>query len=153
MPPPKKKRTPRENLGEYAMRLLEDPNNSQDPAFGELRLEMARELFKAHIKGNVQVSPRTAMVVGTISLFCIGGFAAYAALHFSRTIFNPVLGVCLIFAVLLIVLLLALCGLMADTVVAKILTHTVDKAMAKLGWGHSDDEKPSTPILPKVKPE
>jgi hypothetical protein len=73
MQPPKKKRTPRENLGEYAMRLLEDPNNSNDPAFAELRREMARKLLDAHIKGNVQVSPRTAMIVGTPSLLGIGG--------------------------------------------------------------------------------
>jgi hypothetical protein len=153
MQPPEKKRTPRENLGEYAMRLLEDPNNSNDPAFAELRREMARKLLDAHIKGNVQVSPRTAMIVGTPSLLGMGGFAVYAALHFTRTIFYPVLGVCLLFAILLIVLLLALCGVMADTVVAKILTHTIDKAMAKLGWGHSGDEKHETAVSAKVKPE
>lgn len=153
MQPPKKKRTPREDLAEYAMRLLDDPNNINDPAFASARLEMARELFKAHIKGNVQVSPRTAMIVGTVSLLGIGGFAGYTALHFSRTILYSVLSVCLLFAVLLIVLLLALCGKMADTVVAKILTHMPDKAMVKLGWMHSGDGKEDTAVSAKVKPE
>ena len=153
MQPPKKKRTPRENLAEYAMSLLEDPNNINDPAFASARLEMARDLFKAHIKGNVQVSPRTAMFVGTVSLLGIGGFGAYTALHFNRTIFYSVLSVCLLFAILLIVLLLALCGKMADTVVAKILTHLIDKAMAKLGWGRTGDGEAETAVSGKVKPE
>lgn len=122
------------------MRLLADPNNSNDPAFVELRIEAARKLLDAHIKGNVQVSPRTAMLVGTLSLIGIGGFDSYIALHYPRPVFLPVLLVCVLFAVFLVVLLLALCGVMADTVVAKILTHAIDKVAAKLNLGAVEDK-------------
>jgi hypothetical protein len=125
------KRTPKDNLAEYGMQLMNDSKNSENPALTQLRIEMIPKLFDAHIKGNVQVSPRMALFVAVPVLGLLLGTPVYAALHSSRSVV-PVTVVCLLGALVFIVFILAICGKMSDGVVARLISGMFNKLVAKL---------------------
>jgi hypothetical protein len=140
MPPPKK-RTPKDDLFEYGMRLLQDAENSSNPELVRLRTEAARKFFDVHLKGSARVSPRLALGLGLPVLLVLAGICIYSAIEHSGVVFACVLTACLLFALVILVLLLALCGVMGDSTVAKVVLGMFDKVIEKFSRAKPETEE------------
>jgi hypothetical protein len=142
MPPPKKrlqadkpttaskKPSPKDSLAEYGLRLLNDAENSSNPALVQLRVEMIPKFFAAHISGNVQVSPRSALLVALPVLAILSGIPIYSAIKGSPSV-TSVTVICLLFSLVFIVFMLAICGKMSDSVVGRLISGMFNKLIAK----------------------
>jgi hypothetical protein len=127
---PPKRRTPKDNFAEYGLRLLEDGENSTNPEFIDLRKKYIAEYFNAHLKANAPLSPRAALSAGLVAIVVLAAVATYSAMEQTRAVFILVLVVCLLFAALVILFVLALSGRMRDTVVGKVLLGIIEKAFS-----------------------
>jgi hypothetical protein len=139
MPPHKKKATPKDDFFEHGRQLLQDAENSTNPKFAKLRAKAAKRYFDAHVKGGARISTGLALGVGLPVLLVMAVPCVYAGITFSASIFWFVLIACVTFALIILLLLLALTGLMGDTVVAKVMVGIFDELMATFRKTNSDD--------------
>ena len=138
MPPHKKKTTPKEDFFEHGRQLLQDADNSTNPKLATLRAKAGKRYLEAHLKGSARISPGLALGVGLPVLLVLAGTCVYAGVKFSAAIFWFVLIACVTFALIILLLLLALTGLMGDTVVAKVMLGILDKVIARFSKVQSD---------------
>lgn len=127
MPP---RKTAKEEFFERGRQLLEDAENSVNPQFAKLRAKAAKRYFDADVKGGARVSTGLALALGLPVLLLLAAVCIYVDLNFSGGVVWTVLVACLTFAILIMLLLLALAGLMAGTVVAKVMLGMFDKVVA-----------------------
>ena len=129
MPPRKPKPTPRDDFFEHGRQLLQDAENSQNPKFAKLRARAAKRYFVAHVRGGARISTGIALGVGLPVMLALAGVSIYVGIKFSGMVVWFVLITAVAFAMLIMLLLLALAGLMGDTLVAKVMLGIFDKLL------------------------
>jgi hypothetical protein len=130
--PPLERKSPKSDFFERGRQLFRDAENSGDPELARLRIEAGKRYFELDAKGGARVSPRRALTVGVIVLLILVGICVYVDVKLSGIVVMSVLLTCLLFALLIIVMLLALCGVMKDTAVAELISGMYDKTLGKL---------------------
>jgi hypothetical protein len=138
MPPHKKKPTPKDEFFEHGRQLLKDAENSTNPKFAKLRAKAAKRYFDADVKGGARISTGLALAVGLPIILLLAGICIYAAIKLSTAVVWFVLIACIAFALIIMLLLLALTGLMGDTLVAKVMLGIFDKLIAAYRKGKSN---------------
>lgn len=141
MPPHKKKTTPKDDFFERGRQLLQDSENSTDPKLAKLRAKAGKRYLEAHLKGGAKISPGLALGVGLPVLLVLAATCVYVGIEFSPAIFWFVLITCVVFALIVLLLLLALTGQMGDTVVAKVMLGMFDKLLATFRKTKPDESK------------
>lgn len=129
MPPHKKKPTPKDEFFERGRQLLQDAENSKNPKFAKLRARAGKRYLDADVKGGARISTGLALGLGLPTMLLLAGTPVVVAFEFSSAVFWLVLIACVTFALIILLLLLALSGLMADTLVAKVMLGMFDKLL------------------------
>jgi hypothetical protein len=132
MPPPKKC-NPKDDFFNRAQKLLADAENSSDPALKNLRLEMAKRYFAQDSLGAATISPRHVLYSGIPALVALAVISLYAAMRLTGTVFAAVLVACSFFAIIVVVLMLALTGIMTENTISKLLVSLWSKTLSKFG--------------------
>jgi preprotein translocase subunit Sec61beta len=132
MPPPKKC-NPKDEYFARGQKLLTDAENSSDPALKKLRLEMAKRYFAQDSLGAATLSPRHVFYTGIPVLLVLAAISLYAAMRLSGTVFAAVLVACSFFAIIVVVLILALTGIMTENTISKLLVNLWSKTLSKFG--------------------
>jgi|ERR1700722_8369676 len=127
MQPPKKPSTPKENFFDDGRKLLKDSENSTNPKLAKLRAKAGKRYLEAHLKGGARISTGTALAFGLPVLLVLAGVCIYAGIKLSTGVFWLVLIASVTFAILIMLMLLALAGLMRDTQVSKVMLGMFDK--------------------------
>jgi|SRR5467141_2209951 len=138
MPPHKRKPTPKDDFFEHGRQLLQDAENSTNPKFAKLRAKAAKRYFDAHVKGGARISTGLALGVGLPVILLLAGICIYAAIKLSPTVVWFVLIACVAFTLIIMLMLLALTGLMGDSLVAKVMLGIFDKLIAAYSKGKPD---------------
>jgi hypothetical protein len=132
MPLPKKV-NPKEEYFDRGQKLLTDAENSSDPVLNDLRVKMAKRYFAADTLGRATVSPLHVFYTGIPVLLVLAGLSLYAAMRLSGAAFGAVLVVCVFFAIIVVILMLALTGVMTENTVSKLLLNMWAKTLSKFG--------------------
>jgi len=138
MPPPEPK-SPSSDFFERGRQLFQDAENSNDPELRKLRIKSAKRYFHLDLKGGTRVSPRQAMRVGVGVALLFVGACIYVGIKLNGVIASFVLAVCLLFFLVIVLTLLALCGILGDTVVAGAISNMYDKTIGKVGNNKTED--------------
>jgi len=139
--PQSKKRTPKDNLAEYGMQLLNDAENSRNPELVRLRIEIIDKLFDAHLKASAPVSPRMALYITIPALAALALISIYTAMTQTQAVYISVTSVAILFALIFIVFMLALCGKMSDTVTGKLISGMFEKVVTRFWKSKPRDEE------------
>lgn len=118
MPEAPEQRSPKKDLAEYGIRLLNDAENSTNPELIKLREKYVAKYLDAHLKANTTISSRTAVAVTVPILMFLLAFCVYAAVKLSHSAFISIVAVSMLFALLLVLFMLAISGHLGENVVA-----------------------------------
>jgi hypothetical protein len=130
--PQLKGRSPKEEFFERGRQLLDDAENSKDPALAKLRAKAAKRYFAQDVLGTAKVSPALALFLGVAYVICATGVCIYGVHEFDKGAIVGVLIVCILFALILLLFLFALTGVMTEGTIAKVIVRMWDKVLAKL---------------------
>jgi len=136
---PRKLKSPKSEFFECGRQLFQDAENSTDPVLARLRAEAGKKYFDLDLTGGARVSPRRALTVGVLVILFLAGICILVDIKLSGVVVGCVLTTCLLFALLIVVLLLALCGVMGDTAVAGVISGMYDKTLGKFGKTEAKD--------------
>jgi hypothetical protein len=129
--PPLKKQNPKEEFFKRAEKLLANAENSSDPAFRALRMEMAKRYFKADTLGPASVSPTQVYYTGIPILLVLATVAIVATIRLDHPASYAVFLICAFFGILVLILMLALAGVMTENAISKLLLNLWTKTLAK----------------------
>jgi hypothetical protein len=130
--PPRKKLSAKQEFFERGQKLLQDAENSKNPAIAKLRTKMAKRYFTQDTRGDAKVSPPLALSIGTLYIVAATISGIYCARVCDSKTFAAVVIVSILFALILFVFLFALTGVMTEATIAKTIIRMWDKVIAKL---------------------
>lgn len=129
--PPLKKFNPKEKFYEQGLELIKDTDNSQDPEIKKLRLKAAKRYFAQDALGDAKISPSVGLGVAVFAFLFLSAISYYAAVNLNARTFASVLLASGFFAFVILILVLALCGVMTENAISKTIVSMWNKMLLR----------------------